>query len=309
MHKTSLIITVDAEFSTHKEDFGIFGNISGENYGLDRFIELLGKYNIKATFFVDVYSVRTEYRDNLIKICKKLAQADHDLQLHTHPNGMFDNKRGCMKEYSLDEQVEIIARGKEIFKEWFGIIPMAHRAGDWGADNNTLVALKRNNFLADCSMFHKWPQCGLNSSLFTKNKVVDSGGILEIPATVFSCVGMGLFSPFRLLSTDGNAYAEVNHILNKMIQAGIPLVTSVYHSFSFLKYNSKRTKYTPHNNRLRKFELFLKRIASDNQIATKTIRQICEDSPENKAYLFNGPDSVFSTGLGASLLRIIDRIA
>lgn len=308
MHETSLIISIDAEFSTHKEDIGIFGNISGKSYGLDKFSGLLDKYNIKATFFVDVYSVKTEYKDKLIKICQQLTQTGHDLELHTHPNGMFDSKRGCMKEYSLDEQIEIIRRGKEIFKEWFGIIPVAHRAGDWGANNNTLIALKRNNLLADCSMFYKWRQCGLNSPLLTKNSVVDSGGILEIPATVFGCAGMGLFSPFRLLSTDGGSYAEVNHILDKMVQAKIPLITSVYHSFSFLKYNPARTKYAPHNNRLRKFELFLKRIASNKQIATKTVRQICEDSPENKSSLLNGADFVFSTGLGASLLRIIDRI-
>lgn len=308
MHKTSLIISIDTEFSTHKEDIGIFGNISGENYGLDKFAEIFDRYNIKGTFFVDVYSVKPEYRGNLIKICQRLLQADHDLQLHTHPDGMFDNKRGCMKEYSLDEQIEIIARGKEIFKEWFGIVPVAHRAGDWGADYNTLEALKTNNFIADCSMFYGWPQCDLNSPVLTRNKLIDYKGLLEIPATVFGCAGIGVFSPYRLLSTDGNPYSEVRHVIDRMIQAEFPVISTVYHSFSFLKWNPARTKYRVNTNRIKKFENFLKEIVSNKKLSVKTAGQVCKEYLEDKSGLLNGPEKVVSTGLGASFLRILDRI-
>ena len=43
MHKTSVIFSIDIELSTHKEDIGIFGSISGNNYGLDKFVEGFGQ--------------------------------------------------------------------------------------------------------------------------------------------------------------------------------------------------------------------------------------------------------------------------
>ena len=144
MTKTIVLITIDTEFSTHKDDVGVVGRIDGKDYGVARLVELLDKYHMKATWFIDVYTSKKQYLPAFINTCRKLQDHGHDLQLHTHPNGLYDPKRGSMQDYSLAEQIEIIARGKKIFMEWLGREPFAHRAGDWGANHNTLKALQAN---------------------------------------------------------------------------------------------------------------------------------------------------------------------
>lgn len=44
--------------------------------------------------------------------------------------------------YSLNKQTEIIKDGKELVKEWTGEYPIAHRAGAYGINENTFMALR-----------------------------------------------------------------------------------------------------------------------------------------------------------------------
>ena len=89
MKKTIVTITVDTEFSTHKEDMGIFGRIGNQEYGVPKLLELLDGHGFKATFFLDVYTNKKGYLDSFKEICRELKHKGHDLQLHTHPDGMF----------------------------------------------------------------------------------------------------------------------------------------------------------------------------------------------------------------------------
>ena len=52
------VITIDMEFSTHKDDIGIVGNINGKEFGVSKIMEICDKYSVKATFFVDVYGYK-----------------------------------------------------------------------------------------------------------------------------------------------------------------------------------------------------------------------------------------------------------
>lgn len=308
MDKTIVTLTIDTEFSTHKEDMGIFGRINGEYYGVPKLLELLNQYKHKATFFVDVYTNKKEYLPRFKDICLELKKGGHDLELHTHPNGMFDSKRGGMKDYSLKEQTEIIKKGKEILKSWFGEAPIAHRAGDWGANYDTLSALQANQIYVDSSMFYGWENCQLNDPLLTKNRLVKYHTILELPASVFECVGLGVFKPYRLLSTDGNSFEETWDVLNNLRKQKIPVVTTVYHSFSFLKWDKERRCYSISQNRIEKFKKFLKALSECQDFQVKTVSEVYELYQKNRNGFDISHDAVPKMGLGASLSRIVDRI-
>ena len=311
MNKTIVLITIDTEFSTHKDDMGIVGRIGREDYGVAKLAQMLSQYHMKATWFIDVYTNKKQYLPQFVKICRELKDKGHDLQLHTHPNGLFDPKRGSMQDYSLDEQIEIIKRGKKIFAQWFGHEPIAHRAGDWGANHDTLKALQINGIKADSSMFYGWGNCQLNRAPLTQNAVVEYEHLLEVPASVLHCISLGMFSPFRLLSTDGNSFTETWAMLKKMQNYGIPVVTTVYHSFSFVKWNSDRTQYHVDYNRIKKFDRFLKALNQDPTIQVMTIKELYElyGGHVRGELSLRNKDFIPQSGLGATALRLMERIS
>jgi len=309
MKKTIVTITVDTEFSTHKEDMGIFGRIGNQEYGVPKLLELLDGHGFKATFFLDVYTNKKGYLDSFKEICRELKHKGHDLQLHTHPDGMFDGTRCGMKEYSLEEQIKIIKRGKELFREWFEQEPMAHRAGDWAANYDTLKALIANGIKVDSSMFYGWDNCHLNQSPLTKNSIVEYQNIVEIPASVFISDSLGVFSPYRLLSTDGNTFNEVRTLLNKLQEKAVPVVNLVYHSFSFLKWNKDRTEYSVAESRLRKFKLLLEFLSQEKErFEVKTIQHICQLYCQNKEKLTASEDFLPRSSRVDTCLRFMERV-
>jgi hypothetical protein len=302
-----LIITVDTEFSTHKEDMGIVGRIGDNEYGLSLIGEILNAHDLKATFFVDVYTHKDQYVHRLINACKELQDSGHDLELHTHPNGIFDSKREGMAEYALNEQIDIIRKGKEIFRQWFGREPLAHRAGDWAANSDTLKALKDNEIACDLSHFYGWKHCPLNELSLTKNSPVEYDGVLEIPATVFRTPACGLFEPIRLVSTDGNPYDETLNTIEKFKRRKTKVITLVFHSFSFIRWDKTRTHYSPSINRINKFKQLMQSIADDSGIEVKTAQEVFEQYKKDKETVLNSPEFVPFNGFGTSLLRLIDR--
>lgn len=308
MDKKVFLITIDTEFSNHRDGMGVFGTIEGRDYGVSKFMEICNRYNLKANFFIDVYTQKKEYRSRFIEMCLKLKNMGHDLQLHTHPDGLFDKNRYCLAQYSLSEQVEIISTGKEIFKDWFGGYPIAHRAGDWGANEDTLNAVGENKVFIDSSMFYAWPNCKLSREIVTKNKPFEFNGVLEIPATVFQCCGLGLFAPYRLFSTDGNSYHEVMHVMKKIKESNMKIINMVFHSFSFLRWDSGRRHYSVSSNKIKKFDNLLNAISSDDSIELCTLSGIYKKYCEDPISILGTDDTIVSTGLKYLLPRCIDRM-
>jgi hypothetical protein len=304
--KTFVAITVDTEFSSHPKDMGIRGNINGQDYGLPLILKLLNDYNFKATFFVDVYTIHKEYLQSFQEMCLELKRHGHDLELHTHPQGSFDSKRFMIKNYSLSEQIDIIKKGKELFEDWFKVTPIAHRAGDWGANVDTLEALTRNDIWIDSSMFYGWKNCGLNGPPLTKNLPVWHKNCLEIPASVFECVPLKVFSPYRLVSTDGNSFAENKELIGTLQSHQVPVINLVYHSFSFIKWNNERTQYAVSSGRLKKFKTLLNYLSKQDNLKVATIKEIGLEIKNN--HFDNNTDYIPKRGTLASLERVMDRL-
>ena len=188
MIDSKIIITVDTEVGERakyvKNGFEkfILGNINNEYYGLPKIVEILGQSNYKAEFFVDVYEYKYYGEKKFKNLCKFLTKNNHGVQLHTHPSYAYDTSRINMYEYSLEEQIKIISDGKELIKNWIGKYPIAHRAGNYGANNDTLQALKENKIKIDSSLFYKHENCKIQFP--TKNDPIFYNGVLESPITV-----------------------------------------------------------------------------------------------------------------------------
>lgn len=188
MTNAKIVITVDAEVGERakhaKDGFEKFvmGKIENEYWGTPKIVEILDEFNLKAEFFVDVYEYKFFGEEKYKKLCKFLHKKGHGVQLHTHPAYAYDINRINMYEYSVEEQIKIVADGKRLIKKWIDEYPIAHRAGNYGANNGTLTALKENNIKIDSSFFYRQNNCKIRLS--TINDPVFYNGVLEIPVTV-----------------------------------------------------------------------------------------------------------------------------
>lgn len=188
MLKPKILITIDTEVGEKgkfaKDGFEKFvmGKIANEYYGVPKIVEILNAHHAKGEFFVDVYEDNFFGEEKYVTLCKYLDNQGHGVQLHTHPSYAYDINRINMHDYFLEEQIKIIYDGKERIKKWIGKKPIAHRAGNYGANNDTLLALKENNIQFDSSYYTRHPNCKISLPII--NDPFRNNHILELPVSV-----------------------------------------------------------------------------------------------------------------------------
>jgi hypothetical protein len=261
MTDAKLILTIDTEVGEKakfvKDGFEKFvmGKIGNEYYGIPKIVEIFDQFDFKAEFFVDVYEYKFFGEEKYKKLCKFLHEKGHGVQLHTHPGYAYDLNRINMHEYSLEEQIRIIAEGKELIKRWIDDYPIAHRAGNYGADNNTLTALKENNIKIDSSFFYMQDNCKIRLS--TINDPVFYNDVLEVPVTVVKRYPrvLGIPVPVKLKWVK----LDVNWLWYHELKKGLRRIKSEYaicflHSSSFIIRAESLTGVKDSNDRdLQKF--------------------------------------------------------
>ena len=173
MNKLYLTITVDTESpQTPLLERGDVHNLAwiAREYklGVPQIIKILKKSGIRATFFLNVFEKCIWGEKSLKEVAKAISETNNDVQLHTHPAWCFDRTRPHMWQYSLAEQMEILKIGIELLKKWTGKYPIAHRAGAYGINKNTFVALKQAGIRVDSSNFYEHPNCKV---IWTINRV------------------------------------------------------------------------------------------------------------------------------------------
>lgn len=181
--KTNIFITVDVEDFASDFPLDMVWGMPDKPYGIQKIMEIIEENGFKGTFFVDVYEWKMYGKDKMKEVCKEINRRGHDVELHTHP---VDTKTGrkWMYEYTIDEQKKLLEEGAGLIKEWIGRYPVAHRAGGYAANYDTLKALESIGIKIDSSMFYQHQLCKLNIPVLTINKTIKTGSLLEIPVSV-----------------------------------------------------------------------------------------------------------------------------
>lgn len=186
--QSKVIITIDTEVRNEgrhiPEAFEryVLGSDQPNNYATLWLADTLKRHGFPGVFFLDVYGTAEFPKASYEKLCEGLLNQGHSVQLHTHPDRMYDRARLNMHEYSLAEQIDIVREGISLLKRWTGQVPHAHRAGRYGANRDTLTALKRNGIFYDSSFFFGRENCHLPFPM--SNDPFDGDGVLQIPVTV-----------------------------------------------------------------------------------------------------------------------------
>jgi len=278
-----IIPTVDAEGVHGRDPFKsmMLGVVdSGEVLGVERLAQVFSSLGIAATFFVDVYE-HSLYGVNALRgVCESLRGLNQDIQLHTHPawrddvrdfpevrslkreRGYFPQTKDFMYKCTLDEQVSILRHGVACLTEWCGVAPVAHRAGGYGVNENTIRALREVGIPVDSSMLYGHPNCKV---AWSRNRVVEQDGIVELPVTGFWREDVWTVGPlrwrrrpvFQKTDLDACSLDQLLWFVKEGQEAGLGVMNLFMHSYSLLKFDHSFSWFQPDLGDQRKLEQFV----------------------------------------------------
>lgn len=261
--------------------------------GLQKMVDLLKEKGYPATFFFNVYEYKKYGEKPIMEIAKWFDRSGHDVQLHTHPQWAYDPNRNLTNQYTLDEQIVIIREGKELLEKWLGKPIVAHRAGAYGADENTLKALIKNDIFYDSSLFIGSPNSKVTALDLKKNVLSMYGSLYEFPVTVYkkneitSFAGGKLSPVTRIRKYDVNWLADGNEAKNAMkeaIDAKIDFIILFLHSFSFIKDYGRDGEKTADIQAIKRFDELLN-IIEREKLKVLTFQDIKQSNLELGPYL------------------------
>jgi peptidoglycan/xylan/chitin deacetylase (PgdA/CDA1 family) len=302
--KTYVLLTVDTEADIHQGriislEQMVYCRINGSEYGIHRMMDLADRYNARMTFFVSVFEHRRMGMGPVMTVCKDIAQRGHEVQLHTHPNWIYEHR--FMWGYPLEKQIELIKEGKDVIYESIGKYPIAHRAGGFGANEDTLLALKKNGIKVDSTFLYS-QYSRLSPSKFQPNCVSEYNGVLEVPVTVFNQFKIGKIKPKRVFDINANSLAELKFVLNSAKKSGLPFVNLLMHSFSFVHFGKDRKNFKPNYHDLKKFEKLLQYINERDEFEMIGIGEFYERVNSDKN-LSCDAETVLTSGIMRTCLR------
>ena len=112
----------------------------GPRVGTPRILELLDKYNIKASFFIPGY-VAEEYPALVRDIVRRGHEVGHHGYMHEPPSTL-----------SPSEEAEVLDKGIDILESLTGERPKGYRSPGWELSQHSLDYLSQRAFLYDSSL-------------------------------------------------------------------------------------------------------------------------------------------------------------
>jgi hypothetical protein len=200
---TRVYITIDTEYSS-----GLCTGRSpvdrAENYarsiacltpegpaGITHKLELLTRYGQKGVFFVDPMPALIWGVGAIEDVVGPILEAGQDVQLHCHTewlgiagpdNPLASGRTGNnIADFPLDEQFEILSYARDVLIAAGAPPPLAFRAGNYGANDDTLRALAELGLVYDSSHTPALPHaCRISLGPQTRDPLLHRG-MIEVP--------------------------------------------------------------------------------------------------------------------------------
>jgi len=242
-------VTIDTELSpaahqrghSAQENFeqAILGRVSDGAWGIDYQIRRFDAHGIKAVFFVEVLSANVTGLDTLKRTIEPILSSGHEVQLHAHtewlawfPNDPLDGRRGRnMAEFTYDDQCRLLEVGIDNLTKAGAPKPVAFRAGNYGANNDTLRALAKVGIKYDSS--YSFPYLGKPCQILTRTPLLDPvllDGAIEVPIAFFEDYP----DHARHMQLCAVSIAEMRAVLSQSVAQSRKSAVIVSHSFELL---------------------------------------------------------------------------
>jgi hypothetical protein len=265
-----VFITVDTELFPFTKEWrehslsaefrrDILGETSRGAFGLPYQLDRLAAYGLKAVFFVEALFASAVGPELLRRIVAMVQDAGQEVQLHVHAEWLqwmqapFVPPRpgDHIRTYNRAEQVEIISRALSNLRAAGAKDVCAYRAGNYGANLDTLQALAQNGLRWDTS--YNAMYLGSACSLRTDKPMLHAGplgGVNELPISCFYQFGRHA----RHAQLCAISSVEMERALEHAHVAGWPSFVIVSHSFELLSGRRRGAEVAPDEVVLRRFD-------------------------------------------------------
>jgi hypothetical protein len=306
-----VLITADTELSSslHKagipvtENFerSILGRVGGEQYGVNWLMHQLDAAGLKGVFFVDPLPALVFGQDVVDRMVGPILSRGHDVQVHIHTEWLqwavdppVAGTGRNIRDFSLDEQITLIGLARDLLVRAGAPLPTAFRAGNFGANDDTLAALAALGMRWDSSLNAAYlgRDCGITLSPDAIDPVrvcdvyeVPVAGIWDLP---------GHFRPAQVCAMSAR---EMRDGLQHAVTTGAHSFCIVTHSFEMLS----RDRQRPNRIVMKRFEALCTVVSENSKLRSATFADISPPAA--------GGGSRPPSRLGPSSVRTLARIA
>lgn len=249
---TRVYITIDTEYSS-----GLVTDLSAtdrwDNFarsiacitpdgpaGITHKLDMFEKYGTKAVFFVDPMPALVWGIAAIEDVVGPIVEAGQDVQLHCHTewlalagdaNPLASKRTGQnLFDFPLDEQHQILEYARDALIAAGAPKPTAFRAGNYGANNDTLRALAKLGIRYDSSHCPALPGASQIELGPEHRCPMLYEGMIEVPVGCIGTLGGGLrHAQITALSLD-----EMHAAILHAHEQGCPSFTLVTHSFELI---------------------------------------------------------------------------
>lgn len=229
----------------------VYGRSAAGDYALPMTLEILRRHGLHGVFFVEPLFAARFGIEPLREIVGLIRAAGQEVQLHLHPEWTDEIKprpfpgasvkRQHLCYYSLAEQTELIAMGKDLLIRAGGGEASAFRAGSYAANADTFAALLANGIRLDSSLNPCFAISGQDLPVQRRsNQSIVHRGVQAVPVSVYQD-GLGKLRPAQLSAA---GLAELQEVLSKAQAAGQTQFVMVSHNFELLMPGSCKPDWT-----------------------------------------------------------------
>lgn len=258
---TQLYLTIDTEYSVaafkklgrtaRAENFA--SSIAGETrdgaVGIFYEMDVLERHGLKAVFFVDPMPALVWGVDAVAEVVGPIVARGHDVQLHLHSEWLEFAGEGNpvpgrtgrdIKNFSLDEQHKLLSYARDALVAAGAPPPVAFRAGNYGANDDTLRALARLRIHYDSSHCPgiSASDCAISIGVNDRDPC-EHCGVIEVP---IGCIE-GPHGGLRHFQLTALTTTEIVAALRYAAEQRLPSITLVSHSFELLSRDRQKINH------------------------------------------------------------------
>ncbi len=234
-----VVLTIDVESYTGDYEKEVFA----AGLGLDFIVQACRRHKTVGTFFVETLGATRWGRGPVTGIVAALNAAGQDVQLHLHPvvariEG-FEDHEDVLCHRDLATQRMLIARGLEELRACGATNVVAFRAGDLGANEDTLRAMRDAGLMvsANRDLDQKSSiRSRLNEHFPVRNDLARRDGFLDVPVTALRSAVPMLDGPYRHLEISAVGLGELRDGLERLAAAGYACAGILTHPGEFFRH-------------------------------------------------------------------------
>lgn len=296
-----VLFTLDVETRldrTLQEDVWGASREGGQSHGLEYMLDAMDRYGVKATFFLNVYETALWGEGPMRQVVHLIQRRGHDIGLHTHPKPMHGTWGMCQVDYA--KQVSLMRSGLDLLHRFGVPRVMAHRAGAWAANLDTVRACQAAGIPMDFSHNPTARDCDLGRELLTTNAAFELNGVLCVPLTCHRQMGLGPWESLRVVDMECSSPSEIFRVADRLRRHGVQTMTLLLHSFSLNRSGEVNTRIRD------ALEELLQHFSSAEGYEIVTAGQLYDHWKDNPQ-LAGGSDFLPTTGYRLMLQRAWQR--